>query len=404
MSTPLGKHGVLMLGAGVVLLVGAAYVISSSNRTTPRHATKASDTSAASSSLPKLFPSLADTVGSVAKVTIRARRESGEKTVELVRAPAGSTHLWAIANRAMFPASDDRVRELVRRLADLEVVEPKTKEPSLYARLGVEDPDASNATSILVTLSDEAGTPIASLIVGKREDKLSQDPTSVGTYVRPQGEAQSSLVKGRVGPSADVADWFHREILREAQGTIASLVIQHPATSDGAPGETVTITRGGRGSDSLTWLERPSERELVEPMALHRPIRVIESLVIDDVVRADTLDFANASRATYTTLDGGVLELRVLTKDAKHYVHVRARHDPALVAPASDKFPQPTPEELAMVAGRFAQLDEALASWAFELPEYRFEELTTKGEALLKPMGGPASEGTSPPSMLAPPQ
>ena len=69
---------------------------------------------------------------------------------------------WFVAEKGNYPAAAGKVRQIVLGMADLALVEPKTR--PIHPRLEVDDPGKGKST--LVTLKDKAGTPLAELIIG----------------------------------------------------------------------------------------------------------------------------------------------------------------------------------------------------------------------------------------------
>jgi hypothetical protein len=109
---------------------------------------------------------------------------------------------WTVVER-QYPADLARVRELALALANLKIVERKTRDPANYAKLGVETPDNPAATSTLVEVV--AGKNNWSLIVGKGAG-------ASAVYVRKPAEADSLLVEPLVAPDPDQKRWIDRLI------------------------------------------------------------------------------------------------------------------------------------------------------------------------------------------------
>src|SRR5205823_14618087 len=126
------------------------------------------------------FPALAAKLGDVASVTVS---RSGTTTTFIRDGDS-----WLVAEKGNYPASAAKISQIVRAMADLTLVEPKTQNPDLYPRLEVEDP--SGGKSALVAIKDKSGGDLAQAIVGKRRyDRLGAG--NDGVYLRKQGEAQT---------------------------------------------------------------------------------------------------------------------------------------------------------------------------------------------------------------------
>src|ERR1700737_2409494 len=79
------------------------------------------------------FPVLAAKLGEVASVTV----SRNGTTMTLIR----DRDSWLVAEKGNYPANAAKISQIVRAMADLTLVEPKTQNPDLYPRLDVENPD-----------------------------------------------------------------------------------------------------------------------------------------------------------------------------------------------------------------------------------------------------------------------
>ena len=79
-----------------------------------------------------VFPDLLERVNDVATVTVLSEGETFDVVQESGR--------WVVPAKGGYPANPDTVHLLMVGAASLERVEPKTANPDLYSRLGLEDP------------------------------------------------------------------------------------------------------------------------------------------------------------------------------------------------------------------------------------------------------------------------
>src|ERR1700720_2044256 len=166
------------------------------------------------------FPALAAKLGDVASVTVS--REG--TTMTLIR----DGDSWLVAEKGNYPANAAKISQIVRAMADLTLVEPKTQNPDLYPRLEVEDP--GNGKSALVAVKDKSGADLAQGIVGKRRyDRLGAG--NDGVYLRKPGEAQSWLPGGTLDPSGDPSSWLERQIIDISEKKIAKVALTQPDAS-----------------------------------------------------------------------------------------------------------------------------------------------------------------------------
>ncbi len=130
------------------------------------------------------------------------------------------------------------MRGLLTGLTELRLAEPRTTDPSEYARLGLEDPTKdTKGTANLLRVLDGDGKPIVALIVGHRRTRTQGDvPEEV--YVRRPDDTQSWLAEGSVQADADAQVWLDRNVINIAPAQITKVV----STKAGA---TVELTRDG---------------------------------------------------------------------------------------------------------------------------------------------------------------
>jgi len=136
----------------------------------------------------RAFPALAANLGDVGSVGIK------RNALSLTFVRDGDN--WLVTEKANYPAAAGKVRQIVLAMADLLLVEPKTRQVESYPRLDVEDPGGGKST--LVTLKDKSGATLADLIIGKRRyDRLGTGTD--GIYVRKPGDTQAWLARPRSG-------------------------------------------------------------------------------------------------------------------------------------------------------------------------------------------------------------
>ncbi len=164
------------------------------------------------------FPALRERPDAVARIIITSAKES----FTLRRTKDGR---WLVADKFDYPAKAAKIRELITGLADLRLVEPKTRRPDRYARLEVEDVEAPNAKSRRVRLEDEDGQPLAEAIVGKRRFRYTGGAPN-GVYIRRPGEAQAWLASGRAKVEPGLFDWLDTRVVNIARETVARVEIE----------------------------------------------------------------------------------------------------------------------------------------------------------------------------------
>ena len=128
-----------------------------------------------------------------------------ERLKTVVVRHAGETHSfdwdgkkWTSRDESGYLASREKLTGVVVLLAQMAKIEGKTKEPSRYARLEVEDPTAKSGRGRQVTLIDSDGKEIANVIVGKRQYNMGSQTSN--SYIRVPGDPQVWLASGEMTP------------------------------------------------------------------------------------------------------------------------------------------------------------------------------------------------------------
>lgn len=333
-----------------------------------------------------LLPELQPRINDVASIEIR--RPSG--AFSIIRAGAD----WTVASKGGFPARLDQVKAAIIGLAELKPLEAKTSNPTLYARLGVQDPASSTpkppasadepppTEPTLVVLKDAAGDVVASVILGTQ--KWGTPPT---LFVRKVDDKQSWLVEGDLQVPTEAMDWVERQILNIPRERIQSVEVVHPA--DRAEFE---ISRTDP-SVPFTVRNMPAGRELTSPTAPESLVTGVQFLSIEDVrPAADSHAASFDAITTYRTFDGLVIAITSRRADEKNWMTLDFRYeeatgplpaDEAQQVPAGAPSTGKTPQEVKKEA---EELHARLSKWTFAVPEYKSGSLRAKLDDFLKPL------------------
>lgn len=369
---------VAVVGCVTALLAGVAYVVQQRDGKTAAIAATGS----------RLFANA--NAADVSKITL----QQGEKKIEIAREGGA----WVVASRDNYAALDERVRELVRRVVDAEIVEEKTSNAELYARLGVEDATKEGAKGTLVSLAKADGTSVASVIVGNRQEAANWDSEKAATFVRPADGAKSYLVRSTFNLAMEPVDWMKREVLAFGSDRFWKIAVAHP------DGDRVLIERSAPTAAPVL-MNKPEGREIASEDKPRQTLEALASVSLDDVRAASGVDFANAVTAVYTTYQGITFNVRVAQMDGKTWVNFAVAYDKNNAAPLVDGAAAPTEETVAAIAKEASELHARLSPWAYQLPDWKVSNIRPLMAEMLKPEGGDAEQQTGegvPPGLMPP--
>ncbi len=336
------KRSLIPMAAATVVLVAAAAAALTTGGYGSRRAT---DRTA--------LPGLADKLAEVASVAVR------RTGLDLTFVRDGNA--WLVAQKGDYPAASGKIPRIVLALADMTLVEPKTREPDLYPRLEVEDPGRGKST--LVTLRDKSSAVLARLIVGKqRYDRLGAGNN--GVYVRKPGDPQSWLARGSLDFSDDMANWLDRKIVDIPDSRVSKVSLTQP------DGSTLVLSRAAPSAKFVV-LGAPANVKYKDETALGEPAMALETLDLDDVRPAAKLPVPDkgVTAASYTSFDGVTVSLKLFQHDNKNWI--------ALAAAGTGK-----------AAAEAKKIDARVARWVYQIPSYKAKMMETKLADLIEPPKG----------------
>jgi len=334
------SRSLILLASATVILVAIAIVVLASGDRGVSRATPGQPA----------FPALAAKLGDVASVTV----SRNGTTMTLIR----DGDSWLVAEKGNYPANTAKISQVVRAMADLTLVEPKTQKPDLYPRLEVEDP--GNGKSALVAVKDKSGGDLAQAIVGKRRyDRLGAG--NDGVYLRKPGEAQTWLARGTLDPSGDPASWLDRPIIDISEKKIAKVTLTQP------DGTKLVISRAAPDA-SFAVEDAPADAKFKSETTTGGPATALETLDLDDVKPAGELPVPDKDvvTASFTTFDGLTLDLRLIERDKTNWIAISAAGSGSAEAEAK-------------------KVEDKVSHWTYEIPAYKANLLKTKLADLLEP-------------------
>ncbi len=318
------------------------------------------------------LPGLMESLDAVDRVELL--RGGNETAATLERGPTG----WSVVDRDGYPADLRKIRHTLLSLAEARILEAKTANPALHDRLGVEAIASPSAGGIAVTL--QGMDPPVSVIVGDTTGDYQ-------SYLRRADDPQSYLVDRDPEVGRSSADWLDTALLAIDGERIQEVLVTHP------DGEIVRVTKAGPEQANFTVQDVPEGRELLYESVANVMGNVLDDLSLDDVERR-TEDPEERIVTEFRTFDGLVITAEGLERDDEAWVTFRARANAAAGggaaatdsagadagrSPATDSEPAPADPE-----AEAEELNQRLEGWRFQIPVYKFEQMTRRMSDLLQ--------------------
>jgi hypothetical protein len=239
-----------------------------------------------------VFPDLTAKLASVKRIAI----ESAGKTMILRPRLDGS---WGIEDRGLYPVQTDKLRAMLTGLTLIRQVEPRTTDPALYGKIGVENAGTAGGSSTEVTLFDAKGNTIASLIVGHRRVRAEGGlPDEI--YIRRPGDRQSWLAQGALSVDSDPQLWLQRDILNIPRERIAGVTVTRDGTA-------LELTQ----QDGKLILSSPADHKPLDPDKLDDVDGALDSLTLADVAPANTQPGKPIAASVFRTTDGLTISIHL---------------------------------------------------------------------------------------------
>ena len=335
----MNRRTLLVLGTAAVATVGAAVLLTPDVAAPPAPATA-----------PLAFPGLAARLANAQAIEVR--RHDGTLTIRRAGPDA-----WVLPDRAGYPVRPGRVRELLVGLTELRLTEPRTANPDMLDRLGLEEPVRAGATSSLLRVLDATGNPVAELIVGRRRVRV-QGGVPESVNVRRPGEDQAWLAEGRLPVDADPQLWIDRDLANLARERVRRVAVQR----EGEP--PLVLARGPDADNRLTVLE-PGDPAPLDDVSLDEVARAFEFLTFLEVRRADDMPGTRAGEATFTLTDNLSIAVEGFRAEEQLWVRLVASGD----------------EEAARLNARWQ-------GWAYQVGQWKEKAFLPRIEDLRRQDGG----------------
>jgi hypothetical protein len=304
----------------------------------------------------RFLPGLADRLPSVS--AIRVRIAGGRLLAHVVR----DGDAWHVRNRFGYPANRETLRGTLIALSEARREDAKTDRVDGWGRLGlrpIEDPEADG-----VELTLEGLDPAPKIIIGK-----SASGDTGGTYLRlaSDEDARAWLVSERIERPAEIGDWLDDRL------TAIPIRRMRLVEISAREGEPVRVARVETRSRQFEIANRPEGRRPLSNSIARSIARIVSDLRLTDVHPADSVDLPPLLAETrFETLDGLRIVVEAFAAERRQgprYIRLRAAVD----SDAGDA-----------VREQADTLNRRFDGWLYEIPEYKFVNMTHTLEDVLE--------------------
>jgi len=305
-----------------------------------------------------LFPELANRINDVTSIKIKS---NGNPDVILQKMEGGQ---WAIQSADNYPAQFDKVKDVVVSLSQLKILATKTDNPKLYPELGVEGPEGDNTSSLLLTLSDQSGTTLASLIVGKPR-KNNSGNNRPNLYVRKVDAKNALLVEGYLQLKSNNNAWYERNVVHIPASRIQGVNI---VKSNGA---NLLIGKHAEGDTDFKVIEGNTASPSV---LLNKLGTFFEDINVEGVHAVNNFEFPDDTTiTTFTTFNGLIITVKNALSDGKAFAHFSFTS--AVTSDNNTDEMQESNLETISAEEESQLWNQFLGRWVYEIPEFKFETL-----------------------------
>jgi hypothetical protein len=331
--------------------------------------------------------------------------ETKDQTVTLVR----GENTWGVKEKAGYRADVEKVKQTLIGLAELRILEPKTKNPELYDRLGLQDKEQDRSLSTILTLKTP-NNPEAALVIVGNQRPAKGNPRMSDIYVRQPGDPQTWLVMGNLPLEKVAGEWLDKEITALAAKRVHRVTVTHPG------GETLLVSKDKPEDLDFQLDSVPSGFKVASQFNVNNVVGTLVQLSLEDVKKEGDVNFQGhpGVSAVLETFDGLRLQVQTAPVEDKIFGKVFAEFDPDLVRPENAKpssekgekaqsaasarnekttEPQegeqskekpsefspkeePVIKKLEDVQKEVAALNQRVQGWVYELPKFRVENFS----------------------------
>ena len=131
---------------------------------------------------------------------------------------------WVAESKYDYPVSPKLIGRITTQLADMKLIEKKTRLVERYAQIGLEEPKTKNANSAAIRLENLSGEVLAETILGA-QTQYKTALSNKGTFIRSVNQAQTWLASGTVDLPYKPSNWLDRRIINIEPEAIKKMVL-----------------------------------------------------------------------------------------------------------------------------------------------------------------------------------
>jgi hypothetical protein len=309
-----------------------------------------------------IFAAMHDKVNDVTEILY----EDKQVRIDVARRENGQ---FVLAERHDYPVSNDIVRELVVGLAELKVLEPKTKLEKLYPRIQVDDLEKEKSLAKHLQVKGKNGEILIDALIGRRNFDTT-GLTDEGRYVRRVGEAQSWLVAGRFDIPDQIKKWVGKEFMNVDAKRIDT------ATTTQPDGTKLMVQREEKDGTRFKVLNVPKGREVEYQIDVDNISDGVDKIEFEDVAKPGEIDFPKDKtiHTTFNTYDGLIVDADIYPKDES-----KSEFWGRFKASVSDKA-----ENKDDIQKEADKINAEVTNWVYRIPAFKYRYMSRRLDEVLK--------------------
>ncbi len=309
-----------------------------------------------------IFPAMNSKINDVTQISVE------DKQGKVVIARKGDQ--WVMPERHDYPVSNEVVRDTLVGIAELKILEPKTKRPALYTRIQVDDLSVEKSLAKHLIVKGKDGEVLADALIGRRNFDTT-GLTDEGRYVRRSGEEQSWLVAGRFDMPDAIKKWVGKEFMDVDDKRVDTATTVQP------DGTKLIVVRAKQGETHFDVTNVPKGREVEYQIDVDNISDGIDKIELEDVKQAGEVDFPKDKtiHTIYHTYDGLQVDVDLQGDDKTSIFWAKFKASVAPDAKEEDK------------AARQAEADKinaAVSPWIYQIPAFKYRYMSRRLDEVLK--------------------